>query len=325
MSDLPLYVVLETKTTVTLGWTPPVGCRGYVFVANGKRSSTLDPTRSRVEFAKPGPYHVEALGTLAAGDYPPVAQPPTLGFDAPAWKVQTLLNQTSEGAHTAAWIKSYRRSLSNPGTDWDNNGVVEFADYPAEFVMVETKRFAAGYPGRITNFHLVGGDNAHGGVSPLSLDYHAGRSLDWPADVVPGVVLTCEAELDDHRRGHWQVLIDAEARGGEFTFVWRIGWRQNTSGYVDLEVHKNGTLFRTITRTGIKTAYAEQQPRVFLWLGAYESNGDQAATTLQTLDYRGKDLASALADKPVLGSIMHTSGPSGDSSATQSGTLKVAL
>ncbi len=76
MTDLPLHIISETNTTITLGWTPPAACRGYVFNANGKRSSTLDPTRSTVKFAKPGPYHVDALGTLATGDYPPVTPPP---------------------------------------------------------------------------------------------------------------------------------------------------------------------------------------------------------------------------------------------------------
>ncbi len=76
MTDLPLKVVSETSQTITLGWDPPVGCRGYIFRANGKRSSTLDPTRSTVKFAKPGPYEVEPLGTLALGVYPPATPPP---------------------------------------------------------------------------------------------------------------------------------------------------------------------------------------------------------------------------------------------------------
>lgn len=76
MSDLALHIVSETNTTITLGWDPPAGCRGYVFNANGKRSSTLDPTRSTVKFAKPGPYTVEALGTLSVGSYPPATPPP---------------------------------------------------------------------------------------------------------------------------------------------------------------------------------------------------------------------------------------------------------
>lgn len=76
MSDLTLTKLSETVTTVTLGWTPPPACRGYRFEANGKRSSTLDGTRSSVKFAKPGPYKVEALGTLASGVFPPPPVPP---------------------------------------------------------------------------------------------------------------------------------------------------------------------------------------------------------------------------------------------------------
>lgn len=76
--NLPLHVVSETASTITLGWTPPPAARGYIFTANGKRSHTLDATRSTVKFAKPGPYSVEAMGTLAQGVWPD-ASPPALG------------------------------------------------------------------------------------------------------------------------------------------------------------------------------------------------------------------------------------------------------
>lgn len=81
MTDLPLTPLSETASTITLGWTPPQGCRGYRFETNGKRSSTMDGSRASVKFAKPGPYTVEALGTLAQGTYPPpVLPPPASGF-----------------------------------------------------------------------------------------------------------------------------------------------------------------------------------------------------------------------------------------------------
>lgn len=79
MVDLPLAKLSETATTITLGWTPPAGARGYVFTANGKMSHTMDGTRSSVKFAKPGPYSVEALGLIAAGSYPPPVVPPPVG------------------------------------------------------------------------------------------------------------------------------------------------------------------------------------------------------------------------------------------------------
>lgn len=93
--NLALHVVSETASTITLGWAPPVGCRGYIFVNQGlgKRSSTLDPTVKTVRFSKPGPYSVEALGTLSSGVWPePVADrpaPPVLANDAITLKPRT--------------------------------------------------------------------------------------------------------------------------------------------------------------------------------------------------------------------------------------------
>ncbi len=323
MNDLPLTKVSETDTTITLGWTP-IQCEGYEFLVDGKRASnTFDSSRSSVKFKKTstGKYSVRALGVIAEGAYPPVIQPPPAGIVADAWQVDMRLNQTNEGVHSGAWVKSWRKAPSGFPADWDEQGIILFKDFPDKYWMVTGTKFVSGYPGRFHNFHLVGGDAAHGGVSPLSLDYHPGRSNDWPSDVVPGVVLTCEAELDDHRRGHWQVLTDAEARGGEFTFVWEIGWRQNTSGSVNLEVHKAGQVVKRVSVTNIKTAYDNQQPMLFTWLGAYESNGDQKSTSLQTLDYRGRTLAEAKADVPLFGSIWHTTGPNGNSDAVKDGTL----
>lgn len=80
MTDLPLTKLSETATTITLGWTPPAGCKGYVFWNQTKRSSTLDGSRSSARFAKPGSYRVEALGLLSAGVWPPVVVPPPAAF-----------------------------------------------------------------------------------------------------------------------------------------------------------------------------------------------------------------------------------------------------
>lgn len=50
--SLPLKIVSQTTSKVTVGWTP-AGNRGYVFYTNGKRvSNTFDPTRSSVVFAR---------------------------------------------------------------------------------------------------------------------------------------------------------------------------------------------------------------------------------------------------------------------------------
>lgn len=76
MTDLPLHKISETASTITLGWTPPAAARGYIFYLDDKRvSGSLDGTKDRVRFSKPGPYKVEALGTLATGAFPAPVEP----------------------------------------------------------------------------------------------------------------------------------------------------------------------------------------------------------------------------------------------------------
>ncbi len=80
MTDLALHLVSETASTVTVGWTPPVGAQGYVFLrADGTRlSSTLDGTKSSVKVAKSNlPVTVRALRTDSEGVYPPPVTPPS--------------------------------------------------------------------------------------------------------------------------------------------------------------------------------------------------------------------------------------------------------
>lgn len=76
--DLPLHVISQTASTITLGWTPPAGASGYRFTssASAKVSVTWDPSRNSVKFSKADWYKVEALQVGAAGVYPSVAPPP---------------------------------------------------------------------------------------------------------------------------------------------------------------------------------------------------------------------------------------------------------
>lgn len=87
MSDLVITSnpAKETATTVTLEWTPPPAAAGYVFVMkDGKRSSTLDPTRNFLKVAKSNlPVTISALRTLAQGVYPPPVQPTPVNVPAP--------------------------------------------------------------------------------------------------------------------------------------------------------------------------------------------------------------------------------------------------
>lgn len=77
-APLPLTKLSETATTITLGWAP-VGDRGYRFTrekANGVWSNTWDPTVKQATFSKDSAwYKVEALGEVAAGQYPPAVAP----------------------------------------------------------------------------------------------------------------------------------------------------------------------------------------------------------------------------------------------------------
>ena len=68
--SLPLTVVSQTQSTVTLGWTA-TGDRGYYFYVDGARvSNTADPTRSTVKFQKkPGAvFRVEAVNLGPFGE-----------------------------------------------------------------------------------------------------------------------------------------------------------------------------------------------------------------------------------------------------------------
>lgn len=74
MTDLPLTVLNESTKVITLGWTPPPNCVGYVFYVNNNRvSNTWNPAISEVRFNKVagGVYKVRALSALAEGAHPP--------------------------------------------------------------------------------------------------------------------------------------------------------------------------------------------------------------------------------------------------------------
>lgn len=72
--DLRLTKIAETTTIITLGWTPPIPCFGYVFYVNDKRvSNTWDPTMNHTRFHKieGAVYKVVAVEVAAIGVYPP--------------------------------------------------------------------------------------------------------------------------------------------------------------------------------------------------------------------------------------------------------------
>lgn len=331
MGGFPVSKLWEDDRTITLKWLPQPDAHGYHFYVDGVRvARTFDRTRDTVRVNKGGSYRIVPLVEDEGGIWPET----TPALDVPAYVCRLATNQTDPDSgpgnkYTFGWVKS-QRTLRNGPRHWVHEGVVEFLDYPEAMVMVESKRFDQGYPGRTTNFHLVGGDEVHDGVSPLSADLRPGRSRDWPSDLQPGLVVTCQAELDDHRRGHWQLAsldeINAD-RTAVWTLVWSIRWSQSRMGYANVQVWRNGRFVRMVSTGVIKTAYAEQKPRVFVWVGGYESAGlSSPAQITQTLDYRGRTLDEALADRPILGQKLTSVGQGGPaSSVTQTGTLPLSV
>ena len=331
--DLEVRLVGETAKTVTLAWTPPADAAGYVFVADGVRvSRTFDPTRAAVRFSRgPARFEVLVLKVARSRQWPPPAPPPTTTTapvrTAAAWKIRLETNQTDPSSgggnrYTFGWIKSGRPVPPGVGpSHWQTEGLLELADYPDELVLVEAKRFDVGYPGRTTNFHLVGGDPAHGGVSPLSLDWHRGRGLE----------IVAQAEGDGSSNPyHWPVASEAELtanRAAVWTFEWRIRWRRDRTGYVKLTAYRDGQLVRTVDTGPIRTVYVEQKPRVYVWVGGYESSGlSSPAEITQTLDYRGRTLTEALADRPQVAQTLTSTSTTGGapSSVTAAGSVTLA-
>jgi hypothetical protein len=67
---LPLTVVSQTSSSITLGWTPVAGAVGYRFTKDGKIVSyTWDSGRSQVKFSKGGVLGVEALMPGPSGQW----------------------------------------------------------------------------------------------------------------------------------------------------------------------------------------------------------------------------------------------------------------
>jgi hypothetical protein len=92
MTELPIRVVSETATTITLGWSPPAGQEGYVLLIDGqpksndgKRHASIAVTAKQATMGKmPGEtnpaskhtYGVRILGAQAEGTYPTSVTPP---------------------------------------------------------------------------------------------------------------------------------------------------------------------------------------------------------------------------------------------------------
>lgn len=340
MKNLTLRVLSpEDAATVTVGWDLPAGaqyCLFYadgVLVSNAPAFSRAGQAKTQVRFDASTKRFQVAIVTRDALDAFDVAVgtwqrvPSQRGIVAPAWRFVNELGQTSEGPYTFGWIKDL---IPAPGFDahWSKENLIQFKDFPDKFVMFEAKRFVSGYPGAVTNFHLVGGDEISDGTSPVRLDYRDHVSSDWPPGVVPGLVITNQAELNEGRKENGVLLVatDAEVkanRAATWTFEWEIVWRQNRTGSISLKVYLDGVFWREIKVSRILTAYPDQRPMVYCWQGQYESTGKFRAEGYSTLCFRGRTRDEALAMRPVFGSIEHSTGPRVSSSVTPDGTLLI--
>jgi len=89
---LTLTKISESASTITLGWTPPLGVGGYVFYANGQAVSVASANlkdgspRKEIKYSKtnPGPPYVVAatcmqggILVLQTGKYPETPPPPS--------------------------------------------------------------------------------------------------------------------------------------------------------------------------------------------------------------------------------------------------------
>lgn len=70
---VPVRLVSETATTITLGWDPIPGAAGFRFTSEkGRISHTWDGSRTTVKFAKGSSwYRVESLSATVVGEYRP--------------------------------------------------------------------------------------------------------------------------------------------------------------------------------------------------------------------------------------------------------------
>lgn len=119
MTDLPLTKLAETATTITLGWEPPLFCRGYGFYAGTKFSHTMDGTRTSVRFAKGASvYRVLAFGVTAEGVYPPpvVIPPPPSGKPPFGSRPDAPSRNYNGGTDIEITGKTIRQALATGGT-----------------------------------------------------------------------------------------------------------------------------------------------------------------------------------------------------------------
>lgn len=104
-ADLPLRVVSQTNSTITLGWTPVSGY-GYLFSVNGKVvSRTNDASRNNVKFAKVAnaTYEVAALVKGDIGKHPVVTPPPPGDTTPPSAPSSIAITSTSQTSVTVGW------------------------------------------------------------------------------------------------------------------------------------------------------------------------------------------------------------------------------
>lgn len=164
MTSLPLTVLSQTKTTITLGWPAVPGAEGFEFLVDGKRSNTWDGTSTSARFSSSAKkIVVNALAVSAQGTYPSVSPPSGNGSVGGVWFTGQSPWNTPVGANPQIDQNSvaYMKLLAGMGIFWNGS--------PAASGGGSTPVYLADASTPIVNITVQ-----RGGVGAVPLPYKAG-------------------------------------------------------------------------------------------------------------------------------------------------------
>lgn len=338
MTDLSPHKVSETKSAITLGWTPPSDQWGYVPViddneklTDGKRHIGVGATTSQVTIGKPSDetnpvskhrYGIKILGVAAVGEYPAVTPPPpTSSVIAYRYTVDPYPEQPS-GPGNASWIVFGEPTLEGPFNNdnaiirWEPGGQPGTPFYAGgRTVHLLGFRLIEGSPGRILDWHTSSMDKPYGwtpmytkdvpgvGVAPLAIDY-------WQDSYGLMVVPECQGYYDGKYKYTILSQSEMEARRGQWIWLWvDVTW-----GRTDGSTPRTGALkvglptdaSPRVNLSNIATHYYGEHFVTF-WAGCYDNHGFKSRVVIDHAGYRvGRTPAEALAQQPYF--IAHWEG-----------------
>lgn len=304
---LELTKLSETASTITLGWTPVPGARGYLFRREGepKISHTLDPLRSSVKFAKGSEwYEVQALMEGVVGRWPPEA--PSI--------VLPGTRATLEVGQIAAWaVHDSPSTHIAPGGARDKHRLISTS---GTTYMLFGIRVLEGFPGRCIDAHSTpafGGSwtpPPYGtGVSPFAIDFN---------DNSRGLHYIAEAEQYRGRQSHFTIMPrdEAIAKRGEMIWLWsKTEWSKAPAGNGSQTLWVAGEDTPRVNATGLATCY--QEDWLSLWEGAYISSGARTRSVVEIAAARvGRTPRECFEDRPVVFVREPAGSPGGTAVAT---------